>query len=404
MAASALGIAGILFASGSLLASLYIVSLALLGARWRSRHPAQVAGDSATTFLILIPAHNEEEGIQSTIQSALGLDYPSSQFRVVVIADNCDDNTVIVTEKSGATVWIRRDLENRGKGQALAWALDRAASEIFDMLLVVDADTKVDANFLRVIDYEFQSIPQSEKGVVFQGRYEFAAAQENAGWFESFTLASKDAENSFVYFPRSRLGLMNLLQGNGFCVSRSALQCVPFAASSVVEDAEYAVTLALAGLRVRYVEEARVVSRTTRTIGDAAPQRLRWATGIFQLIGRSVPKLLVEALRRRQWRLAEGAIMMLLTSRLVVVYLTVVAFVCALLSLGSVYTRVTVVLLVATCLLQTLYLFLMFRKAGREAMPISSILFMPVYFALICLAQAGALLGFKRKQWSRTVR
>lgn len=404
MIASALGIAGIVFASGSLLASLYIVFFAMLGARWRGRQPVHAAGNSATSFLILIPAHNEEEGIQSTIQSALGLEYPSTQFRVVVIADNCDDNTAVVAEKSEATVWIRRDLENRGKGQALAWALDRAAGEDFDMLLVVDADTKVDTNFLRVIDSEFQRVPEPEKGVVFQGRYEFAAAHEEAGWFESFTLASKDAENSFVYFPRSRMGLMNLLQGNGFCVSRSALARVPFAASSVVEDAEYAVTVALAGLRVRYVEDARVVSRTTRTIGDAAPQRLRWATGIFQLIGRSVPRLLVEAVRRRQWRLAEGAIMMLLTSRLVVVYLTVVALVCALLSLGSVYTRVAAVLLVATCLLQAIYLFLMFRKAGREAMPVSSILFMPVYFALICLAQAGALLGFKRKQWSRTVR
>lgn len=96
--------------------------------------------------------------------------------------------------------------------------------------------------------------------------------------------------------------------------------------------------------------------------------------------------------------------MLLLTSRLVVVYLTVAAFLCTLLSFAGAHTRLGAILLLATFLLQCIYLFLAFRKAGRAPFALSSLLFMPFYFALIGIAQAGALLGFKRRQWSRTVR
>jgi cellulose synthase/poly-beta-1,6-N-acetylglucosamine synthase-like glycosyltransferase len=404
MITSVLSAAGVICAAISLLASLYILGLALLGVRWRNRADGVLRrGHGQTQFLVMIPAHNEESGIQSTIESAQKLVYPSEKRRVVVIADNCDDSTAAVAEQCGAEVWVRNDMQNRGKGQALAWALERAADLSFDMLAVIDADSRIDPEFLRAIDGAYERAPHDE-GIVFQGRYEFAAAHDSAGWFETFTLASKEAENSFVYRPRSQMGLMNLLQGNGFCVSRRALRDVPFAASSVVEDAEYAVSLALHGLRVRYVDEARVVSRTTRNIRDAAPQRLRWATGIFQLIGRSVPKLLRQALGRGDWRLAEGALMMLLTSRLVVVYLTLAALLCTALSLNGAHTRLSAILLLITCVLQCVYLFLTFRKAGREPHALSSLLFMPFYVTLICIAQAAALLGFKRRQWSRTVR
>jgi 1,2-diacylglycerol 3-beta-glucosyltransferase len=405
MFTTVLSIAGLILAAGSLFCSVYIVGFALLGLHLRKQKNSfrpQILDQ--TQFLLLIPAHNEESGIQATIESAKNLRYRAGKFRVIVIADNCSDNTAVVAAGCGAEVWIRTDLQNRGKGQALGWALNRAIDLSFDMFVVIDADTWIDAGFLRAMDSAYQELPNSAEGIVFQGRYEFAMTQQNDGWMETFTLASKDAENSFVYCPRSHLGLMNLLQGNGFCVSRKALQHVPFTANSVVEDAEYAVMLALGGLRVRYVDEARVISRTTRTIRDAAPQRLRWATGIFQLIGRSVPKLLSQAVRRGDWRLAEGAFMILLTSRLVVVYLTMSSLVCTLFSISKSNFVASAILLLTTCFLQCIYLLLTFRKAGRQQYPLSSLLFIPGYLLLICGTQVGAFLGFKRGQWSRTVR
>jgi cellulose synthase/poly-beta-1,6-N-acetylglucosamine synthase-like glycosyltransferase len=140
---------------------------------------------------------------------------------------------------------------------------------LFDLAIVIDADTEVHPDFLHRIAIAAEAAGADLDRTVFQGRYEFAPTREQSGWFETFTIASKAAENSFVYRPRSVARLVNLLQGNGFCVPRSVLAAVPFASSSIVEDADYAIALALAGVQVRFVEHARVLSRMTRTVSSS---------------------------------------------------------------------------------------------------------------------------------------
>jgi 1,2-diacylglycerol 3-beta-glucosyltransferase len=394
---------GVIVASGSLLASIYILVFAVGGMVLGKRSGANVDGIGNPVFVVLIPAHNEEQGIQATIESALALNYSRDRFRVVTIADNCDDQTAAVAAKCGSEVWVRTDPENRGKGQALSWAFERAFRSDFDLIAIIDADTEIDPNFLRAIAARATANPDPQIQA-FQGRYEFKPSQSQAGWFETFTIASKAAENSFIYRPRSAAGLVTLIQGNGFCLPRAVLEQVPFEASSVVEDAEYAITLALAGVSVCYVDSAQVYSRMTKSIQDAAPQRLRWASGIFQLIWGSVPKLVRRGVVSRNWKLIEGAVMLLLTSRLTVLYLTVSALVAALLEFPSHAASVIGAILLGTVVLQVLYLLLMFRYASDKTFPITDLLFMPVYLGIIGVTQAGALLGFRRKRWARTVR
>ena len=393
---------GIFLASGSLLASIYILAFAIRGLSLGKKPMDGNAVGGDPFFLILIPAHNEEHGIRATIESALAMKYPRDRFRVVTIADNCDDATAAVAERCGSEVWVRTDPNNRGKGQALSWAFQRAFLGVFDLIAIIDADTEIEPNFLRAIAGAVAAKGSDHQ--VFQGRYEFTPNRSQAGWFETFTIASKAAENSFIYRPRSDAGLITLIQGNGFCLPRAVLERVPFEATSIVEDAEYAITLALAGVRVGYVDSARVYSRMTRSIQDAAPQRLRWATGIFQLIWGSVPKLLRLGIKRVEWKLIEAALMLLLTSRLVVLYLTVTAFASALLVLPGHGALAIGAVLLGTVVLQAIYLLLMFRGAADTKFPITDLLFMPVYLGILGVTQAGALLGFRRKRWARTVR
>ena len=44
---------------------------------------------------------------------------------MVVIADNCTDDTALIAEAAGATVMVRNRPDSRGKGQALRWAMDK---------------------------------------------------------------------------------------------------------------------------------------------------------------------------------------------------------------------------------------------------------------------------------------
>jgi glycosyltransferase involved in cell wall biosynthesis len=76
-------------------------------------------------FLVLIPAHNEEAGIDATLGSIDAIEYPGQLVSVVVVADNCTDDTAARAIAAGAEAMTRIDSERRGKGYALGWALER---------------------------------------------------------------------------------------------------------------------------------------------------------------------------------------------------------------------------------------------------------------------------------------
>ncbi|HTV04876.1 MAG TPA: glycosyltransferase family 2 protein [Acidobacteriaceae bacterium] len=380
-----------------LCASLYVAGFAILGAGQRPCFPRRTA---QTRFLVLVPAQNKGSGIEATLRSLRRANYPEELIRIAVIADNCNDNTAEVARSCGIEAWIRTDPQNPGKGQALSWAFDKAALA-YDLAAVINPDTEVDPQFFAAMDSAFATLlRKSRANVVLQGRYLFAETAAAVSWFDQFTIASKAAENSFFYRPRTALRLANLIQGNGFCISRTALELVPYNATSVVEDAEYAVTLALHGISVVHVDEARVVSRVTAELKDTASERLLWASGIFSLLRHSVPELLRSALRQRRWQPAEMALMLLLTSRLLLVYATLISIVL----LDSAYRfrhfDVVASALAASLLLQSIYLYLVLRKAGGTPIPFQTIVFTPFYVGFLGAMQLGAILGFKKRQLS----
>jgi len=93
-----------------LLASTYLFVATLLSARLRP--PATNA--DGRRFRFIVPAHNESAGIAATVKSLLGVDYPSALFDVVVVADNCSDDTATQARSAGAVVMERQNAELRG--------------------------------------------------------------------------------------------------------------------------------------------------------------------------------------------------------------------------------------------------------------------------------------------------
>src|SRR5688572_20949300 len=104
-----------LIALPGLLAALYLGVLALVA----RRESGPAASSSSLRFDIVVPAHDEEEGIAATVASLLDIDYPRERFRVLVVADNCADATADRAAAAGAQVLVREDAELRGKGYAL---------------------------------------------------------------------------------------------------------------------------------------------------------------------------------------------------------------------------------------------------------------------------------------------
>jgi cellulose synthase/poly-beta-1,6-N-acetylglucosamine synthase-like glycosyltransferase len=215
-------------------------------------YPPRVLPDRR--FAVLIPAHNEELVIAASLQSWLKVDYPRQMFTLHVIADNCTDRTIEIARGLGVTAWDRRDDQNRGKGQALAWALRTIGLPETDAIVVVDADTTVDPAYLKLMNDRLMSgakVVQGYDGVM--NPYESAMT--------CLMQITNVMKNLLFNYAKSKLGLSVQLMGTGMCLDRTVLQQIGWKAFSIGEDGEQFAHLAKAGVRVEFEPRAKVFAQ-----------------------------------------------------------------------------------------------------------------------------------------------
>lgn len=280
----------VLLVSGPLLLwTGYLFLLTVLSAA--PRRPA--AGGDATRFLVVVPAHDEEGGIERTVRSLLALDWPVAQRRVCVVADNCRDATAARAAAAGAEVMVRVDADLRGKGYALQHAYDAALAERWaDAVVVIDADTDVDTGLLRAF-----AIRLAAGACAVQAFY--GVRNPGASWRTRLITLALALFHRLRGRGRERLQVSCGLRGNGMCFALDTLRQVPHQAFSLVEDLEYGVALGRAGIRVWYADEAAVRGDMVASGKASGSQRQRWEGGRAEYARRHGPALLREALRRR---------------------------------------------------------------------------------------------------------
>jgi 1,2-diacylglycerol 3-beta-glucosyltransferase len=281
-----------------LLAAGYLLLLTLFSA------PRPTPADASRTarFDLIIPAHDEEAGIAATVRSLRHVDYPVELRRLIVVADNCRDETAKRAREAGAEVLERRDPERRGKGYALELAFERSlAAEFADAVVVVDADTVVSSNLLRVF-----SAHLGAGATAVQAHYRVRNAE--ASWRTRLMSIAFALFHAVRSQGRERLGLSAGLRGNGMCFTTGLLREVPHRAFSIVEDLEYGIRIGLAGHRVHYAAEAEALGDMVAGAGGSGSQRRRWEGGRFQMAREHALPLLRRAVAARSALLLDLAL------------------------------------------------------------------------------------------------
>ncbi len=234
---------------------------------------------------IAIPAHDEAGAIVRCVRSVAACAVPDSiEIQIVVVADNCTDTTADLARASGARVLVRSDPTHRGKGFALKFAFEALLIEGFDAILVVDADSIVDSNFLTESVRLFRA---GADGV--QSRYVVLNS--------AASLRTRLMNIAFMAFNvlrargRERLGLSAGICGNGFGLSRATLEAVPLQSESLVEDLDYHLRLVEAGRRIVFADCTRVRGEMPTGARAASTQRARWEGGRLRTAIDNLPRL-----------------------------------------------------------------------------------------------------------------
>ncbi|MBI3187679.1 MAG: glycosyltransferase, partial [Gammaproteobacteria bacterium] len=242
-----------------------------------TRNKTDSAQAKLNKFAIIVPAHNEELLIANFCQSILAVDYKKSDYDVYVIADNCNDKTADICSEYSINVLSRTDINKRGKGYALEWALERISINAYDAVLVLDADTTVNKSILIELNKMLNSGEQAIQCYI-------DVPNRHETWFTQLIYLSRTINDLLYHSAKNKLGLSSYLMGTGMCFHKTLLEKMKWGAYSLSEDWEYYAKLIEQGYRVAFAEKAIIRQMETNSLSQATTQRLRWASGRFYVV------------------------------------------------------------------------------------------------------------------------
>jgi hypothetical protein len=245
--------------------------------------------------LVLIPAHNESRGILPTLADVRQQLRESDQL--LVVADNCTDDTADLATAAGARVIERHDPEKLGKGYALDFGIRSLRDDDPKIVVIVDADCRLEPG---AIDQLARTCAATGRPV--QALYLMSAPDQSALNHAIAEFAWR-IKNDLRPRGLATLGLPCQLVGSGMGFPRQAFAAVKVASGHLTEDLDLGLQLARAGYAPLFCPGAVVRSVFPSRETDIATQRQRWEHGHLSVLVRRVLPAVGAAARDRNWRL-----------------------------------------------------------------------------------------------------
>jgi cellulose synthase/poly-beta-1,6-N-acetylglucosamine synthase-like glycosyltransferase len=245
--------------------------------------------------LVLIPAHDEGPAILPTLSDVKA--QLKAGDRLLVVADNCSDNTAEIAEAAGADVIRRNDPLRQGKSFALDFGFQSLTERDPRTLIAIDADCRIDEG---AIDRLARTCVSTNRPA--QALYLMSALPEDQNQHLISEFAWR-VKNDLRPSGMHRLGLPCQLMGTGMAFPRELLKQVNLASGHLAEDLELGLQLAAAGRAPTFCPTARVTSHFPSLGKASLSQRRRWEHGHLSVVFKKVAPCLLLALRNADWRL-----------------------------------------------------------------------------------------------------
>jgi len=338
---------------------------------------------------VLIPAHNEAEQIKEVVE---GLQTQlAEQDRVIVIADNCHDNTAELARSTGVEVLEREHKTDRGKGYALDYAMQQIKENPPEVLVILDGDCLIQPDTLKNIVCKAIATGRPVQATYLMEQPEDPSLKDNISMF------SIKVKNLVRLLGLNRLGWHSLLTGSGMAFPWSLISQVSLAGSKTTDDMQLTVDLALAGSTPVFCEQALVMGRLMKD-KDAKSQRSRWEHGHLEMILIEVPRLLKAFFKTGNFAALGLALDILIPPlSLLVMAWFAAALSIWLITLFSAVSVVPAVIVTITGGFLFLGVFLAWFKFGRVDLPLRNLIAIPFYI----LSKIPIYLKFLVKPQSR---
>ena len=352
--------------------------------------------DSRPRVAVLVPAHNESAALLPTIDDIKAQLRPGD--RLLVVADNCSDDTRAVAAAAGAEVVARNDPGRIGKGYALDFGLRHLGAAAPAIVIIVDADCRLGD---RTIDRLATVCAMTRRPVQ---ALDLMTAPEGSAINLQVAEFAWRVKNWVRPLGLGALGLPCQLMGTGMAFPWDVIRSAELASGRIVEDLRLGLDLAVAGRPPLFCPSAVVTSYFPASAEGSDSQRQRWEHGHIDMILTAVPQFLGLAIARGNWALLaltlDMAVPPLSLLGMLVVGMFAVAGAAGLFGLSSAALTIST----ASVLAFMLAAFLAWLKCGRDVLPPGAVLSIP-HYALGKLALYYQILAGKLDaHWIRTDR
>ena len=344
---------------------------------------------------VLMPAHNEAAGIAASLATVLP--QLESGDRVLVVADNCSDDTAAIAAACGAQVARRSDLERRGKGYALDHGMRLLEADPAEVVVIVDADCHMEPGAL---DRLVRECAASLRPV--QALY-LMHSPPGAGLKTRIAEFAWAVRNEARPLGCERLGWPCQLMGTGMAFPWPLIAGASLASGQIVEDMQLGLDLAAAGAAPRFCHAARVTSVFPESEEGTVAQRTRWEHGHLGMIASRALPLLVRGIVARRPALVAMALDLSVPPLASLVIMLMLASLCAAALLAAGGSAAPLALCVASLALVALSIGVAWRRVGRQIVSLRELLSVPGY-VLAKLPIYAKLFTARQMEWVRTKR
>lgn len=241
--------------------------------------------EQAPKVTVMVPAHNEERVITMTVEHILRMNYPQDKIQLIVIADNCTDNTAKkLYELKNNPDYQSRDfmiMERKGTGGksgALNDALSHATGE---WICIYDADAAPERNALLFLVDKALEDPETY-GAVF-GRNK---ARNRAQNFLSKCINLELVTAQRIYHTGMwELFKLGTIPGTNFIIKTELIREIGgWDEDAITEDTAISFDILSRGQLIALAPQAEAYQQEPEDLRVYMKQRERWAKGNYSVV------------------------------------------------------------------------------------------------------------------------
>ena len=233
-------------------------------------------------FLVLFPAYKEDHVIESSVQAFLRQEYPRDRYDVVVISDRMSEETNNRVASLPARL-LQVNFENSSKARALNFAVGYFKDELYDVVVILDADNTVEPGFLEQMNRAYHAGAKA-----IQAHRKAKNMNTDVAVLDA---ASEEMNNAYFRKGHVFLGMSSALSGSGMAFDYNWFRENIRKVSSSGEDKELEVLLLKQRIYIEYLQEVPVYDEKVQSSSAFYKQRQRWLAAQFGTLGTALKDL-----------------------------------------------------------------------------------------------------------------